>query len=49
MADIQTSEVDAKHQTLTILRRMQNMCQSTWDHEIVYAEKRPSKDEQLVI
>jgi hypothetical protein len=48
MADIQTSEVDAKHQTLTILRRMQNNCQSTWDHEIVYAE-RPSKDEQLVI
>jgi hypothetical protein len=37
-----------KWRTLKLLRWMQNLHQSTWDHEILYAD-RSSKDEQLLI
>jgi hypothetical protein len=35
-----------KWRTFRLLRWMQNLYQSTWDHEIVYAE-RPSNDGQV--
>jgi hypothetical protein len=34
--------------TFRLLRWMQNLHQSTWDHEILYTD-RSSKDEQLLI
>jgi hypothetical protein len=37
-----------KWRTFKLLRWMQNMHQSTWDHENVYTG-RSSKDEQLLI
>jgi hypothetical protein len=33
---------------IQILMWRQNLCQSTWDHEILY-DDRPSKDEQLLM
>jgi hypothetical protein len=37
-----------KRRTFKLLRWMQNLHQSTWDHEILYTD-RSSKDEQLLI
>jgi hypothetical protein len=37
-----------KWRTLKLLRWMQNLYQSTWDHEILYTD-RFSKDEQRLI
>jgi hypothetical protein len=37
-----------KWRTFELLRLMQNLHQSTWDHEILYTD-RSSKDEQLLI
>jgi hypothetical protein len=37
-----------KIRTFRLLRRMQNLLQSTWDHEILYAD-RASKGEQLLL
>jgi hypothetical protein len=37
-----------KWQTFKLLRWMQNLHQSTWEHEILYTD-RSSKDEQLLM
>jgi hypothetical protein len=37
-----------KWRTFKLLRWMQNLHQSTWDHEILYPE-RSSKDEQILM
>jgi hypothetical protein len=37
-----------KWRTLKLLRRMQNLHQSTWEHELLYTD-RSSKDKQLSI
>jgi hypothetical protein len=37
-----------KWRTFKLLRWMQNLHQSTWDHEILYTD-RSSKDEQLLV